>query len=53
MGYTVANKGISGTPDILCGLDDGIIAFAKRYAVESLPRYIYIMSERAFEALKF
>ncbi len=43
---------ISGTPDMICGLDDGIIASAKRYAEKSSPKFLYVMSERAFEKLE-
>ncbi len=42
---------ISGTPDMICGLDDGIIASAKKYAVEASTKYLYVMSERVFEKL--
>ncbi len=40
---------ISGTPDMIVGLDEGVIASAKRYAVEPSPKYLYVMSEKAFE----
>ncbi len=43
---------ISGTPDIICGLDEGIIASAKRYTVEPSSKFLYIMSEKAFEGLE-
>ncbi len=42
---------ISGTPDMIVGLDEGVIASAKRYAVEPSPRYLYVISEKAFENL--
>ncbi len=42
---------ISGAPDMICGLDDGVIASAKRYAVEASPKFLYVMSEKAFDKL--
>lgn len=44
---------ISGKPDIICGLDEGIIASAKRYAVDSSTNRLYVMSEKVFDELQF
>lgn len=40
---------ISGKPDIICGLDDGIFLSSRRLNINTNPNKLYVMSEVAFK----
>ena len=39
---------VSGKPDIICGLDDGIFSSGRMLNINTNPNKLYVMSEVAF-----